>query len=123
MRIAICRLFGAIAAGVARKVVGPGLHPIQTGGGLRCGVEFASRMTDLAYRQEDDIIAVDLRNAFNTIRHRPRFDAIMERHHPIARLLHTVFYNYFKQCHHQSFSAEFLYRAFRDSCNNLLLSL
>ena len=82
---AICRLFGAVAAGVARKAVGPGLLPIQTGGGLRCEVEFASRMADLAYRQEDAIIAVDLKNAFNTIRHRPIFDAIMERHSPIAR--------------------------------------
>lgn len=41
----------------------------------------------------------------------------------IARLLYTVFYNCFKQCHHQSFSAEFLYPAFRDSCTYLILSL
>ena len=45
---AICRLFGATASDIARNVVGPGLQPIQTGGGLRCGVEFAARMADLA---------------------------------------------------------------------------
>ena len=64
---------------VARKVVGPGLQPIQTGGGLRCGVEFGARMADLAYRQGDAIIAVDIANAFNTVRHGPIFTAIIER--------------------------------------------
>ena len=49
---AICRLFGATASDIARKVVGPGLQPVQTGSGLRCGVEFAARMADLAYRTE-----------------------------------------------------------------------
>ena len=39
---AVCRLFGAVASDIARKVVGPGLQPIQTGGGLRCGVEFGA---------------------------------------------------------------------------------
>ena len=49
-------------------------------------VEFASsRMADPAFRQRDAIIRVDLRNAFNTIRHRPIFDAIVERYNPIAR--------------------------------------
>ena len=82
---AICRLFGATASDIARKVVGPGLQPIQTGGGLRCGVEFAARMADLAYRQDDAIIAVDLANAFNTIRHGPIFEAILDRYNPVAR--------------------------------------
>ena len=82
---AVCRLFGAVASDIARKVVGPGLQPIQTGGGLRCGVEFGARMADLAYRQEDAIIAVDIANAFNTVRHGPIFAAIMERYSPIAR--------------------------------------
>ena len=82
---AVCRLFGAIASSIARKVIGPGLQPIQTGGGLRCGMEFGARMVDLAYRQGDAIIAVDLRNAFNAIRHRPIFEAITERYNPITR--------------------------------------
>jgi hypothetical protein len=42
-------------------------------------------MADIAYRQEDTIIAVDLANAFNTVRHGPIFDAIIERYNPIAR--------------------------------------
>ena len=82
---AVCRLFGAVASDIARRVVGPGLQPIQTGGGLRCGVEFGARMADLAYRQEDAIIAVDISNAFNTVRHGPIFSAILERYSPIAR--------------------------------------
>jgi Reverse transcriptase (RNA-dependent DNA polymerase) len=82
---AICRLYGAVASDIARKIVGPGLQPLQTGGGLRCGVEFGARMADLAYRQEDTIISVDLANAFNTVRHGPIFSAIMERYQPIAR--------------------------------------
>jgi Reverse transcriptase (RNA-dependent DNA polymerase) len=82
---AVCRLFGATASDIARKAVGPGLHPTQTGGGLRCGVEFGARMADIAFRQQHAIIAVDIANAFNTVRHRPIFDAIMERHRPIAR--------------------------------------
>ena len=82
---AVCRLFGAVASDIARKVVGPSLQPIQTGGGLRCGVEFGARMADLAYRQEDAIIAVDIANAFNTVRHGPIFSAILERYSPIAR--------------------------------------
>ena len=82
---AVCRLFGAVASDIARKIVGPGLQPIQTGGGLRCGVEFGARMADLAYRQEDAIIAVDIANAFNTVRHGPIFSAIMDRYSPIAR--------------------------------------
>ena len=82
---AVCRLFGAVASDIARKIVGPGLQPLQTGGGLRCGVEFGARMADLAYRQEDTIISVDLANAFNTVRHGPIFSAIMERYQPIAR--------------------------------------
>ena len=55
---AVCRVFGTVASDVARKIVGPGLQPIQTGGDLRCGVEYGARMADLAYRQEDAIIAV-----------------------------------------------------------------
>ena len=70
---------------IARKIVGPGLQPIETGGGLRCGVEFGARMVDLAYRQEDATIAVDIANAFNTVRHGPIFSAIMDRYSPIAR--------------------------------------
>ena len=60
---AVCRLFGAVASDIARKIVGPGLQPIQTGCGLRCGVESGARMADLAYRLEDTIIAVDIANA------------------------------------------------------------
>ena len=82
---AVCRLFGAVASDIARKIVGPGLQPIQTGGGFRCGVEFGARMADLAYRQEDAIIAVDIANAFNTVCHGLIFSAILDRHSPIAR--------------------------------------
>ena len=42
-------------------------------------------MADLAYRQEDAIIAVDIANSFNTVRHGPIFSAIMDRYSPIAR--------------------------------------
>ena len=82
---AVCRLFGAVASDIARKIVGPGLQPIQTGGGLRCGVEFGARMADLAYRFEDTIIAVDIANAFNTVRYGPIFSAIVDRYSPIDR--------------------------------------
>ena len=82
---AVCRLFGAVASDIARKVVGPSLQLIQTGGGLRCDVEFGTRMADLAYRHEDAMIAVDIANAFNTVRHSPIFSVILERYSPIAR--------------------------------------
>jgi hypothetical protein len=83
---AVCKHFGATASDIARKAVGPGLHPIQTGGSLRCGVEFDARIADIAFRQQHAIIAVDIANAFNTVRHHPIFDAIMERCQPMARL-------------------------------------
>ena len=82
---AVCRLFGAVASDIARKVVRPGLQPLQTRGGLRCGVEFGARMADLAYRQEDAIISVDVANTFNTVRHGPIFAAILERYSLVAR--------------------------------------
>lgn len=43
-------------------------------------MEFGARMADLAYRQEDAIISVDIANAFNTVRHGPIFAAILERY-------------------------------------------
>ena len=82
---AVCRLFGAVASDIARTAIGPGLQPIQTGGGLRSGVEFGARMADLAFRQGEAIIAIDIQNAFNTVRHAPIFSAIIERHQAIAR--------------------------------------
>ena len=82
---AVYRHFGATASDIARKAVGPGLHPIQTGGSLRCGVEFDARIADIAFRQQHAIIAVDIANAFNTVRHHPIFDANMERYQPMAR--------------------------------------
>ena len=82
---AVCRLFGAVSSDIARRAIGPGLQPIQTGGGLRSGVEFGARMADLAYRQDEAIIAVDIQNAFNTVRHAPIFSAIIERYQAIAR--------------------------------------
>jgi hypothetical protein len=42
-------------------------------------------MADIAFLQQHAIIAVDIANAFNTVHHRPIFDAIMERHRPMAR--------------------------------------
>ena len=81
---AVCRFFGVVASDIARKVVGPGLQPLQTGGGHRCGVEFGARMADLAYRQEDANLSVDIANAFNTVRHGPIFAAILERHSSVA---------------------------------------
>jgi hypothetical protein len=48
-------------------------------------VEFGARMADLAYRQEDAIISIDIANAFNTVRHGPIFSAILERYSPVAR--------------------------------------
>jgi hypothetical protein len=82
---AIMRLFGAVASGVARAVIGPKLRPQQLGGGLKCGVEFGARLLDAAYEREDGIISVDIANAFNTTRHRLIWDGLHQHYPGILR--------------------------------------
>ena len=79
------RLFGAVASGIARAVIGPMLRPLQLGGGLKCGVEFRARLLDAAYERGDGIICVDIANAFNTARHRPICDGLQQKHPGILR--------------------------------------
>jgi Reverse transcriptase (RNA-dependent DNA polymerase) len=82
---AIMRLFGAVASGIARAVIGPMLRPLQLGGGLKCGVEFGARLLDAAYERGDGIISVDIANAFNTARHRPIWDGLQQKYPGILR--------------------------------------
>ena len=73
---AIMRFVGAVAAGIARVTVGPLLRPMQLGGGLRSGVEFGARLLDAAIARGDCVVSIDIKNAFNTARHRPIWNGL-----------------------------------------------
>ena len=70
------RFMRAIAAAIARATVGPLLHPMQPGRGLKCGVEFGARLLDAAHERDDGFVSIDIKNAFNTARHRPIWDGL-----------------------------------------------
>ena len=83
---AIQRLFHATTQGIAMRTLGNRLRPHQLGGGFRSGAEIAARLMDRAFEQQDALLKLDIRNAYNEVRHRQIFLGIIQMVPGLARL-------------------------------------